>query len=132
MVRKRPYSKIQKKLEMFREKSRGAEEHVSAVAETRPDFLTKEVVAGELLSLRLARGPLDPAQALRCAIEIGSALQKIHSRGLAHGALTPMCIALTDEGARILQPSASPLDRVAYRAPEQLRGQEPDLLGDVF
>ncbi len=102
------------------------------MADIRLDFLSKEVVAAELLSARLARGPVPAAEALRYAIEIGAALHKIHSRGVAHGALSPDCIALAAGGARILEDTQSPEDHAPYRAPEQLRGQEPDARSDVF
>ncbi|MEO8371337.1 MAG: protein kinase [Candidatus Solibacter sp.] len=102
------------------------------MGDTRLDFLTKEAVVGELLSERLGRGGFSAEEALRRAIEIGSALQKIHSKGQVHGGLTPLCIALTDKGARILQPVPSPVDRAPYRAPEQLRGEEADVRCDVF
>jgi len=102
------------------------------VGETRLDFLTQEAVAGELLSERLVRGAFSPEEALRRAIEIGSALQKIHSRGQVHGGLTPLCIAVTDNGARILQSVPSPLVSAPYRAPEMLRGEEADVRCDVF
>jgi Tol biopolymer transport system component len=102
------------------------------VADTRLDFLSKEAVSGELLSQRLARGPVPADEAVRYAIEVGAALHKIHSRGMVHGALSPLCIALGAGGARILQATTSPEDRAAYRAPEQIRGEEPDVLSDVF
>ena len=76
--------------------------------------------------------PVPTDEALRYAIEIGSALHKIHSRGLVHGALSPFCIALAAGGARILQATPSPEDRAAYRAPEQFRGEQPDVRSDIF
>src|ERR1035441_10116792 len=51
---------------------------------------------------------------------------------MVHGALSPLCIALGAGGARILKATTSPEDRAAYRAPEQIRGEEPDVLSDVF
>jgi Tol biopolymer transport system component len=102
------------------------------VADNRLDFLSKEVVEAELLSGRLARGPVPAADALRYAIEIGAALHKIHSTGLAHGALSPDRIALAAGGARILEGTQSSEDHAPYRAPEQLRGEEPDARSDVF
>ena len=71
-------------------------------------------------------------EAIRCAIGIGAALHKIHSRGFVHGALSPYCIALESGGPRILQPTPSPEDCAAYRSPEQVRGEEPDVRSDVF
>ena len=44
----------------------------------------------------------------------------------------PLCIALGAGGARNLKATTSPEDRAAYRAPEQIRGEEPDVLSDVF
>ena len=102
------------------------------MGETRLDFLSKEPVSGELLSARLGLGPLPADVALRYAIEIGAALHSIHSRGLVHGALSPFCIALAAGGARILEATASPVDCAAYRAPEQVRGEEPDARSDIF
>ena len=102
------------------------------MADTRLDFFGKESVSGELLSQRLARGPISADEAVRYAIEVGAALHKIHSRGMVHGALSPLCIALAAGGARILKATTSPEDRAAYRAPEQIRGEEPDVLSDVF
>jgi Tol biopolymer transport system component len=102
------------------------------VTDTRLDFLSDEAVSGELLSERLARGFVPQEEALRYAIEIGAALQKAHSRGLVHGALSPLCIALTAGGARILHATPSPEEIAAYRAPEQIRGEEPDERSDIF
>ena len=102
------------------------------MADTRLDFLSKEAVSGKLVSHSLARGPISAEEAVRCAIEVGAALHKIHSRGMVHGALSPLCIALGPGGARILRATTSPEDRAAYRAPEQIRGEEPDVLSDVF
>jgi Tol biopolymer transport system component len=107
-------------------------EIAAVVGDTRLDFLTKEPVSGELLSVKLARGPLSIEEAIRCAIAIGAALHKIHSRGLVHGALSPHSVALDAEGPRILQPTPSPEDCAAYRSPEQVRGHEPDVRSDVF
>ncbi len=102
------------------------------MGETRLDFLSKEPVSGELLSARLGRGPLPADVALRYAIEIGAALHRIHSRGLVHGELSPFCIALAAGGARILEATASPADCAAFRAPEQICGEEPDERSDIF
>ena len=99
----------------------------------RTDFLDKTVLEGELLSDRLAGGPLPPAVALRHALEIGAILTRAHDRGAVHGALSPHSVALTAEGARVLQPpeQADPRD-APYRSPEQVRGEPADARSDVF
>ena len=89
------------------------------MGETRLDFLSKQPVPGELLSAKLARGPLSTEETLRYAIEIGSALHKIHARGLVHGALSPFCIVLAAGGARILEGTPSPEDHRGLSRPEQ-------------
>src|SRR5437879_4761778 len=94
------------------------------VGDTRLDFLTKEPVSGELLSARLARGPMSTEEAVRCAIGIGAARHKIHSRRFVHGALSPYCVALASGRPRILEPTPSPDACAAYRSPEQVRGAE--------
>src|SRR5947199_188904 len=68
------------------------------MAESAVDFFTQEAVSGELLSERIAGGPLAPDEALRLAIEIGAALNRAHSDGQVHGGLCPLCVVLTEEG----------------------------------
>ena len=96
------------------------------------DFVNGEPINGELLSIRLGRGPLDPSDALRYAIEIGSELGKAHSLGRVHGALSPSAILLTYRGARILPPPSDDDPHAPYRSPEEVRGLEPDWRSDVF
>ena len=102
------------------------------MGDTKLDFLSNESLIGELLSERLARGPLTAGEALRLAIELGVSLQKVHTNGKVHGQLSPFCILLIEGGIRILKHAASPEDSAAYRAPEQLRGEDPDVRSDVF
>jgi Tol biopolymer transport system component len=102
------------------------------VSDTKLDYLSDESLSGELLSEKLARGPISADEALRLAIEIGVALQKVHTSGKVHSQLSPFCIALTQNGARILKPTASPEDSAPYRSPEQMRGGPSDMRSDVF
>jgi serine/threonine protein kinase len=121
-------------------------------------FLVMELLEGETLATRLARGPLPLAQALRCAIEIAEALAAAHARGIVHRDLKPANIMLTKAGvelldfglARLREPivtdrgSIGPAGRDAltsaglilgtlpYMAPEQVRGEEVDARTDLF
>ena len=106
------------------------------VIETGPqdlDFLDRQPVEGQLLAERLAFGALSSEEALQYAVEIGAALNKAHARGMVHGCLAPCHICLTANGAVVLAPPLHPgADTAPYRAPEQVRGDQPDSRSDVF
>jgi eukaryotic-like serine/threonine-protein kinase len=122
-------------------------------------FLVMELVEGETLTARLERGALPPADALKIAIEIASALDKAHRAGIVHRDLKPGNIMLTKAGAKLLDfglaKSTTPVGSGAglsmlpttpanltvqgtilgtfqYMAPEQLDGQEADARTDIF
>ena len=61
-------------------------------------FLIMELLEGETLAARLARGPLSIAEALRHAIEIGDALDQAHRHGVIHRDLKPANVFLTRSG----------------------------------
>ena len=119
------------------------------------DFLVMELLEGQTLSDRLARGPLPLRQALDCAIEIADALDQAHRHGVTHRDLKPANVMLTKSGVKVLdfglaklregkEPmSAAPtathltaegavLGTVQYMAPEQLEGGEADPRTDIF
>src|SRR5574341_1007056 len=48
------------------------------------DFLVMEYLEGETLAVRLTKGPLPVAQAIRHAIEITDALAQAHRQGVFH------------------------------------------------
>jgi hypothetical protein len=96
-------------------------------------FTSSESMEGELLAERLARDPLAPDEAMRYAIEIGTALNRAHSLGVVHGALSPYSVRIASTGALVLQPLPEYDERAApYRSPEQVRGEAPDWRSDVF
>ncbi|HET6278529.1 MAG TPA: serine/threonine-protein kinase, partial [Candidatus Polarisedimenticolia bacterium] len=123
------------------------------------DFLVMELLDGEPLSARLARGPLPLNELLRCSIEIAEALDQAHRQGVIHRDLKPSNVMLTRSGAKLLdfglaksaEPQApasglsatptvaSPLTAEGtivgtfqYMSPEQLEGKEADARSDIF
>jgi Tol biopolymer transport system component len=122
------------------------------------DFLVMELLEGESLADRLARGPLPLDQALRVGIEIADALSRAHRQGVIHRDLKPANIVLTRQGAKLLDfglakvgtPDAPAgfsvmptmeksltaqgtiLGTFQYMAPEQLEGGDADARTDIF
>src|SRR6516162_7762615 len=121
-------------------------------------YLVLELVEGETLADRIARGPLPVEEALNIAIQICEALEAAHERGIIHRDLKPANIKVTaDDKVKVLdfglakafqdrQTSAlsnSPtlmsasvpgviLGTAAYMSPEQARGREVDRRTDIF
>src|SRR5512140_3342860 len=66
------------------------------------DFLVMELIEGESLAARLARGPLPLAEALRIGAQIADALDRAHRAGVIHRDLKPGNIMLTKSGAKLM------------------------------
>ncbi|MCM2314796.1 MAG: protein kinase [Thermoanaerobaculia bacterium] len=119
------------------------------------DFLVMELLEGESLADRIARGPLPLHEVLRFGQQIAEALDKAHRQGVVHRDLKPANVMLTKAGAKLLdfglakiaQPEVSlddltqqkPLTREGtivgtfqYMSPEQLEGEEADARTDIF
>ena len=119
------------------------------------DYLVMELLDGETLAERLARGPLGLRAALDIALQIASALDKTHRMGLAHRDLKPGNIMLTRTGAKLLdfglarlalagvEPSSQTvsdpltahgevLGTLQYMSPEALEGRPADARSDIF
>ncbi len=123
------------------------------------DFLVMELVEGETLEHRLAKGRLPPEQTIRFSAQIADALAKAHGRGITHRDLKPSNIMLTKSGTKLMdfglakESGPAPLEAALtemtaeqtkltvegtivgtfqYMTPEQLEGKEADARTDIF
>ena len=118
-------------------------------------FIAMEYVEGELLSARIARGPLPVADGLDVALQLADALDEAHGRGIVHRDIKSSNLMITarhlvkvlDFGlAKFLTlPTADEtktragmtvpglvLGTLNYMAPEQLSGAVVDQRADLF
>jgi len=130
--------------------------NICALYDVGDDYLVMELLEGETLADRVARGSVPIEQLLRTGIEIADALDKAHRRCIVHRDLKPANIMLTKSGAKLLDfglAKESPLGGDApndatvakaltsegtivgtfqYMAPEQLEGTNADARTDIF
>jgi eukaryotic-like serine/threonine-protein kinase len=125
-------------------------------------YAVMELLSGETLRERLARGALTVRKATECAIQIARGLAAAHGKGLVHRDLKPENIFLlhdgqvkildfglaraaagadarpdgaTDEATRLspaMTDAGTVLGTVGYMSPEQVRGQVVDGRSDLF
>lgn len=89
------------------------------------------------LASALADGPLDAPTVREIAIDLIVALDGFHRRGLAHGALSPGAVYLSDHGARIAIHAVASLpgewgERHAWTPTERLAGAVATPRGDIW
>jgi len=121
--------------------------------------LVLELVEGEDLSERIARGPLPPEDAVGIARQIAEALDAAHEKGIVHRDLKPANLRLTVDGTvKVLdfglakpterEPAAADLSdsptmdmgtqagvilgTAGYMSPEQARGRSVDRRADIW
>jgi len=70
--------------------------------EGETDYIVMELVEGETLADRLAKGPLPIEQLLKIGTEISDALDKAHRAGIVHRDLKPGNIMLAKSGAKLM------------------------------
>ena len=118
-------------------------------------YLVMELLEGDTLHHRLARGPLDIAGLVDHGINLADALDTAHARGMLHRDLKPANLFLTsrgqikildfgltkaiefsDDATRVadgaLTGSGTALGTMGYMSPEQLRGETIDARSDLF
>jgi pimeloyl-ACP methyl ester carboxylesterase len=120
------------------------------------DFLVMELLEGETLAQRLARGPLSIPEVFRIGIQVADALARAHRAGVVHRDLKPGNVMLTSGGAKLMDfglargslpgNTSGPAPTLEapltahgtfvgtfqYMAPEQLEGLEADARSDVW
>src|SRR5262249_16115150 len=122
-------------------------------------YIASELIEGETLRDRLARGPMRLSEALDVAIQVTSALAAAHQTGIVHRDIKPENIMLRPDGyAKVLDfgiaklaeqelPTSMPKDEalllvetnlgsvlgtVRYMSPEQARGGHVDKTTDIW
>ena len=124
--------------------------------------LVMELVEGDDLSQRIARGPIPIDEALPIAKQIAEALEAAHEQGIIHRDLKPGNIKVREDGtvkvldfglAKAMEPAGGPLPSVsqsptittpamtqagmilgtaAYMSPEQAKGRAADKRADTW
>src|SRR4249920_3539921 len=124
--------------------------------------LVMELVEGETLADRIARGPIPVDEALPIARQMAEALEAAHEQGIIHRDLKPSNIKLRSDGsvkvldfglAKALDSTPTPIDSThsptitspammtgvgmilgtaAYMSPEQARGKAVDKRSDIW
>ena len=118
--------------------------HICQIFDVGADYLVLEFIEGAPL-----RGPLSAAEALPLALQIASALESAHKRGILHRDLKPANVLVTETGAKLLdfglakvrEESGIELTQTSdgtllgtgpYMSPEQAQGCPLDARSDIF
>lgn len=114
--------------------------------------IVMELLEGETLEARLAKGPLPPDKALALAIQMAAALDAAHRKGVVHRDLKPANVLLTNSGLKVLDfglakmegapgiydslahvtREGAVLGTLHYMSPEQVQGKEAGAASDIF
>jgi len=119
-----------------------------------PNYMVMELIEGETLASRIAKGAIPLDQALPFATQLADALDRAHRAGVTHRDVKPQNIMLTRDGVKVLdfglaksQAKPGPTDETLtavlttegtimgtpqYMAPEQFGGKEADTRSDIW
>ena len=122
--------------------------------EAGADFIVMEFVDGELLSSRVAKGPLPPREVVDIGLQVADALDEAHARGIVHRDIKSGNLMRTERGlikvldfglAKFLANGSARemtqaqmtmagmvVGTVSYMAPEQALGRPVDHRADLF
>lgn len=121
-------------------------------------FMVMELLDGQVLKDRIARGALPIADVLELAVQLADALDAAHTQGVVHRDIKPANLFVTRRGSiKVLDFGVAKLNEagradagvtvggsdqltsigttigaVSYMSPEQARGQEIDARSDLF
>ncbi len=121
-------------------------------------FMVMELLDGQLLKDRIAKGPLPAEDVIELGAQIADALDAAHSQGVVHRDIKPANLFVTrrgsikvldfgvaklsesgrsDYGATVagtdqLTSMGTTIGTISYMSPEQARGQEIDARSDLF
>jgi len=127
-----------------------AHPHIAAMHEYFEDrglrCLVMELVPGESLAQRVARGPIAAAEALPILADVAGAAGHMHRRGIVHRDLKPSNIRITPDGrVKVLDFGIAKIEHLkgvteaghvigtpAYLSPEQLRTGRATPRSDVW
>ena len=109
-------------------------------------FIVMEYVEGLTIKQKFTRSPLRINDAVGYAIQIGEALEEAHAKGIVHRDIKSENIMINAKdqikvmdfglaklrGSVKLTKSSSTTGTLAYMAPEQIQGADPDARSDIF
>jgi eukaryotic-like serine/threonine-protein kinase len=128
-------------------------------ADNSTRYIASELIEGETLRQRLARGRMDVSEAVEVAVQVATALAAAHEAGIVHRDIKPENIMLRpdgyvkvldfgiaklaqqevsemmapDEALKLVETNASSiLGTVSYMSPEQARGAYVDKRTDIW
>jgi eukaryotic-like serine/threonine-protein kinase len=129
--------------------------HICALYDVGENYLVMELLDGESVADRVAKGAMPLNDVLRYGAQVADALDRAHRAGIVHRDLKPGNIMITKSGAKLLDfglaksavvdltvdgaTQRKPLTQEGtivgtfqYMAPEQLEGVEADSRTDIF